>query len=91
MPVSRFGQFLHAIWRRSAVERGRATFSDTSICTKLSKLSSCLHRASIVSKTLIVPTDAHYYEIIEILKQYKITILGASIVILNCFNISMIL
>ena len=30
--------------------------------------SSRLHRASIVSKTLfIVPTDAHYYKIIEML------------------------
>jgi hypothetical protein len=39
--------------------------------------SSCLHRASIVSKTLfIVPTDAHYYKIIELLKQFKITILA---------------
>ena len=34
--------------------------------------SSCLHRTSIVSKTLfIVPTDAHYYKIIEMLKQFK--------------------
>jgi len=34
--------------------------------------SSCLHRASKVSKTLfIVPTDAHYYRIIEMLKQFK--------------------
>jgi hypothetical protein len=34
---------------------------------------SYLHRASTVSKTLyIVPTDAHYYKIIEILKQFKI-------------------
>ena len=33
--------------------------------------SSCLHRASIVSKTLfIVLTDAHYYKIIEMLKQF---------------------
>jgi hypothetical protein len=31
-----------------------------------------LHRASIVSKTLfIVPNDAHYYKIIEMLKQFK--------------------
>jgi len=29
---------------------------------------SCLHRASVVSKTLfIIPTDAHYYKIIEML------------------------
>ena len=41
------------------------------------KESSCLHRASIVSKTLfIVPTDAHYYKIIEMLKEYKIVILA---------------
>ena len=34
--------------------------------------SSYLHRTSIVSETLfIVPTDAHYYKIIEMLKQYK--------------------
>ena len=34
--------------------------------------SSYLHRASVVSKTLfIVPTDAHYYKIIEMLKQYE--------------------
>jgi hypothetical protein len=32
---------------------------------------------SIVSKTLfIVPTDAHYYKIIEMLKQFKIIILA---------------
>ena len=37
-----------------------------------SLLSSYLQRASIVSKTrFIVPTDAHYYKIIEMLKQYK--------------------
>ena len=35
--------------------------------------SSCLHRTSIVSKTLfIVPTDTHYYKIIQMLKQFKI-------------------
>jgi hypothetical protein len=40
-------------------------------------LSSCSHRASIVSKTLFtVPTDAHYYKTIEMLKQFKITILA---------------
>ena len=39
--------------------------------------SSFLHRASIVSKTLfIVPTDAHYYKIIEMLEQLKIIILA---------------
>jgi hypothetical protein len=33
-------------------------------------ISSYLHRASIVSKILfIVQTDAHYYKIIEMLKQ----------------------
>ena len=36
-------------------------------------LSSCLHRASIVSKTLfIIPTDAHNYKVIEMLKTIKI-------------------
>jgi len=41
-----------------------------------------LHRASIVSKKLfIVPTDAHYYKIIEMLKQFKVTILA-----LTCFG-----
>jgi len=35
----------------------------------------CLYRASIVSKTLFnVSTDAHYYKIIEMLKQFKIII-----------------
>jgi len=39
--------------------------------------SSYLHRASIVSKTLfVVPTDAHYYKIIEMLKQYQIITLA---------------
>jgi hypothetical protein len=34
-----------------------------------------LHRALIVPKTLfIVPTDAHYYKIIEMLKQFKTVI-----------------
>jgi hypothetical protein len=34
--------------------------------------SSCLHCASMVSKTpLIIPTDAHNYKIIGILKQLK--------------------
>jgi len=33
------------------------------------RMSSYLHRASVVSKTLfIVPNDAHYYKIIEMLK-----------------------
>jgi hypothetical protein len=44
--------------------------------------SSCFHRASTVSKTLfIVPTDAHYYKIIETLKQFKIITLA-----LTCFG-----
>jgi hypothetical protein len=35
-------------------------------------ITSYLHRKTIVSKTLFIdPTDAHYYKIIEILKQYK--------------------
>ena len=34
--------------------------------------SSCVLRASKVSKTLFkVPTDSHYYKIIEMLKQFK--------------------
>jgi hypothetical protein len=34
--------------------------------------SSCLHRASIVSKTLlIIPTDVYYYKSVEMLKQFK--------------------
>ena len=41
------------------------------------RLSSCLHRASSVSKTLfIVQTDAHYYKIIEMLEQFKIITLA---------------
>jgi hypothetical protein len=37
-----------------------------------------LHRASIVAKILfIVPTDAHYYKITEMLKQFKIIILAS--------------
>ena len=48
----------------------------------LTHISSCLHRASRVSKTLfIVPTDAHYYKIIELLKQFKIITLA-----LTCFS-----
>ena len=36
--------------------------------SKQSWASSCLHRTSLVSKTLtIVPTDAHYYKIMEML------------------------
>jgi hypothetical protein len=39
-------------------------------------MSSCLHRTSIVSKHFfIVPTDAHYYKITEMLKQFKIILL----------------
>jgi hypothetical protein len=39
--------------------------------------SSCLHRASIVSKTLfIVPTDAQYYKVTEMLKQFKMITLA---------------
>jgi hypothetical protein len=35
-----------------------------------------MHRASIVTKILfIVPTDAHYYKITEMIKQLKIIIL----------------
>jgi hypothetical protein len=44
--------------------------------------TSCLHRASIVSKTLfIVPTDARYYENHRMLKQFKIITLA-----LTCFG-----
>ena len=46
---------------------------------KRASYSSCLRRASIVLKTLfIVPTDAHYYKIIEMLKQFKIIKLAAT-------------
>jgi hypothetical protein len=39
--------------------------------------SSCLHCASIVSKTLfIIPTDAHYYKSVEMLKQFKVITLA---------------
>ena len=38
--------------------------------------TSCLHRASIVSKRYIVPNDAHYYKIIQMLKQFKIITLA---------------
>ena len=41
--------------------------------SNFSVFSSCLHRASIVSKTLfIIPTDAHNYKIIGMLKTIKI-------------------
>jgi hypothetical protein len=47
--------------------RGRLHFN------KRPSLFPCLHRASIESKnTFIVPTDAQYYKIIEMLKQFKI-------------------
>ena len=40
-------------------------------------VSSCLQRVSIVSNTLfIVPTDTHYYKIVEMLKQFKIITLA---------------
>jgi len=46
--------------------------------------SSCLHRASIVSKTLfIVPTDTHYYKNHRMLKQFKILTLAPT-----CFGSS---
>jgi len=39
-----------------------AEINSTKFILKLFRHSSCLHRASTVSKTLfIVPTDAHYY------------------------------
>ena len=54
-------------------------------------LSSCLHRASIGSKTLfIIPTDAHNYKIIGMLKTIKIPTI-AIVGILIVFNIPMIL
>jgi hypothetical protein len=37
-------------------------------------MSSCFHRASIVSKHFIVPTDAHNYKIIGMLKTIKILV-----------------
>jgi hypothetical protein len=46
-------------------------------CEYLLQRSSYLHCAPIVLKTLfIVPTDAHYYKIIEMLKQFKIITLA---------------
>jgi hypothetical protein len=36
-------------------------------------ISSCLHHASVVPKPFfIVPTDAHYYKIVETLKHSKL-------------------
>jgi hypothetical protein len=36
-----------------------------------------LHRASVVSKTLfIIPTDAHYYKAVEMLKQFEVITLA---------------
>ena len=53
--------------------RGRLHFN------KKRSIFPCLHRASVVSKTLsIVPTDVHYYKIIEMLKQFKIITLAST-------------
>jgi hypothetical protein len=42
-----------------------------------SKQSSYLHRALVVSKSpFIIPTDAHYYKSVEMLKQFKVTTLA---------------
>jgi len=42
------------------------------------KVSSCLHQASVVSKTLfIIPTDAHNYKIVGMLKTIKILTIAA--------------
>ena len=71
----------------------------------ISFCSSCLHRASIVSKHLfIIPADAHYYNITGMLKTTKFPIIaptcwflrepkhvGAIIGILIVFNIPVIL
>jgi len=48
-------------------------FADLSTHTRVNKHSlKYLHLASKVSKTLfMVPTDAHYHKIIEMLKQHK--------------------
>jgi hypothetical protein len=46
--------------------------------------SSCVHRASPVSKTLfIITTDAHYYKSVEMLKQFKVITLAPT-----CFGSS---
>jgi len=45
-----------------------------------------------IKNTFIVPTDAHYYKIIEILEQYKNCNTWSKYYnFLYCFNISMIL
>ena len=47
------------------------------IYSKILPQSSCLHCTSIISKHFfIVPTDAHYYKIIEMLRQFKIMTLA---------------
>jgi hypothetical protein len=52
------------------------------VVSNVTPLSSCLNRASIVSKPLfIIPTDAHYYEITGTLKQFKIMTLDPT-----CFS-----
>jgi hypothetical protein len=51
--------------------------------------SSCLLRASIVSKTLfIIPTDAYIYKIIGMLKTVIIQTINGILIV---FNITMIL
>jgi len=46
-------------------------FTAVQLIETLDCISSYLHHASIISKTLfIVPTDAHYYKITEMLKQF---------------------
>jgi hypothetical protein len=49
------------------------TFFPSQPCVpKCIEQSSCLHHASVVSKYFfIIPTDAHYYKIVEMLKQFK--------------------
>jgi hypothetical protein len=45
-----------------------------------------LHRASLVSKTLsIIPTDAHYYKSVEMLKQFEVITLAPTCFV-SCRN-----
>ena len=59
----------------ASIELKQQTVTNTSL--NIHYRSSGLHRASIVSKTIfIVPNDAHYYKIVEMLKQFIIVTLA---------------
>ena len=65
------------MFTRWYISRTQLKFGFMVPCGEYATVSSCLHRASIISKTLfIVPTDAHYYKIIEMSKQFKIITLA---------------